>query len=148
MKLSLKTGTWPGSHAYLGEHFSTHHELGLSGKVVGSLVKNILEVIRNGGMETQHPGKVSSWFHRWDSRAEQHDHAEHHEDVPQGDEDSKVSEAQQEFPDVVTCAGLPRLFPKALRVLLFPTKRSRQCPLSMGHRGLSPLTPSSEGHEH
>ena len=31
-----------------------------------------------------------------------HDHAEHHEDIPQGDEDSKVSEAQQELPDVVT----------------------------------------------
>ena len=61
-----------------------------------------------------------------------HDHAEHHEDIPQGDEDSKVSEAQQELPDVVTCAGLPRLLPKALRVLLFPTKRSRQPPCSIG----------------
>ena len=32
----------------------------------------------------------------------------------------------------LTCAGLPRLLPKALRVLLFPTKRSRQRPLSIG----------------
>jgi hypothetical protein len=32
-----------------------------------------------------------------------HDHAEHHEDIPQSDEDSEVPEAQQELPDVVTC---------------------------------------------
>lgn len=30
-----------------------------------------------------------------------HDHAEHDEDVPQGDEDPKVSQAEQELSDVV-----------------------------------------------
>lgn len=35
-------------------------------------------------------------------RPDLHDHAEHHEDIPQGDEDPEVSEAQQELPDVVT----------------------------------------------
>lgn len=35
-------------------------------------------------------------------RLDLHDHAEHHENVPQRNEDSKVSEAQQELPDVVT----------------------------------------------
>lgn len=35
-------------------------------------------------------------------RLDSHDHAEHHEDIPQGDEDPEVSEAQQELPDVVT----------------------------------------------
>lgn len=64
--------------------------------------------------------KLCSWFHIWSSGAKEHNHAEHHEDIPQGDEDSKVSEAQQELPDVVTCARFSRLLPKALRVLLFP----------------------------
>lgn len=103
----------------LSNIFSTHHKLGLSGKVSRFLVRNILEVVRNGGRETQ---KVWSRFCIWSSGTKQHDHAEHHEDIPQGDEDSKVSEAQQELPDVVTCAGLPRLLPKALRVLLFQLK--------------------------
>lgn len=36
----------------LANIFSTHHELGLSGKVTRFLVRNILEVVRNGGRET------------------------------------------------------------------------------------------------
>lgn len=31
-----------------------------------------------------------------------HNHAEHHEDIPQGNEDAKISEAQQELSDIVT----------------------------------------------
>lgn len=33
------------------------HKLGLSGKISGFLVKNILKVIRNGGMQTWHLGR-------------------------------------------------------------------------------------------
>lgn len=36
----------------LANIFSTHHKLGLSGKVTRFLVRNILEVVRNGGTET------------------------------------------------------------------------------------------------
>lgn len=51
---------WLGNLVPLGKYFPTHHELGLSGKVTGFPVKNILEVIRNGGMETQHLGRCVS----------------------------------------------------------------------------------------
>lgn len=77
----------------LANIFSTHHELGLSGKVTGFPGKNILEVVRNAGEETQLLDDCS-WFRIWGSGAKKHDHAEHHEDVPEGDEDSEVSEAQ------------------------------------------------------
>lgn len=119
VKISLKRKQRCGweTVCILANIFSTHHKLGLSGKVTRFPVRNILEVVRNGGRETQ---KECSRFCVWSSGTKQHDHAEHHENVPQRDEDSKVSEAQQELPDVVTCAGLPRLLPKALRVLLFP----------------------------
>lgn len=121
VKISLKRKQRCGweTVCILANIFSTHHKLGLSGKVTRFPVRNILEVVRNGGRETQ---KECSRFCVWSSGTKQHDHAEHHENVPQRDEDSKVSEAQQELPDVVTCAGLPRLLPKALRVLLFQLK--------------------------
>lgn len=31
-----------------------------------------------------------------------HNHAEHHEDIPQGNEDSEIPKAQQELSDIVT----------------------------------------------
>lgn len=39
------------------------------------------------------------------SGAEENNHAKHHEDVPQRDEDAEVPEAQQKLPNVVACAG-------------------------------------------
>lgn len=47
-------------------------------------------------------GRVGSWVRGRGSGAEQQDHAEHHEDIPQRDEDAEVAQAQQELPDVVT----------------------------------------------
>lgn len=35
-------------------------------------------------------------------RLDLHDHAEHHEDIPQGNEDPEVPEAEEELSDVVT----------------------------------------------
>lgn len=32
-----------------------------------------------------------------------HDHAKHHEDVPESDKDPEVSQAEKELSDVVTC---------------------------------------------
>ena len=52
----------------LSNIFSTHHKLGLSGKVSRFLVRNILEVVRNGGRETQ---KVCSRFCIWSSGTKQ-----------------------------------------------------------------------------
>ena len=53
-KTSLKRKQWCGWDimCILANIFSTHHELGLSGKVTRFLVRNILEVVRNGGRET------------------------------------------------------------------------------------------------
>lgn len=95
VKISLKRKQWRGweTVSILANIFSTHHELGLSGKVTGFPGKNILEVVRNAGEETQLLDDCS-WFRIWGSGAKKHDHAEHHEDVPEGDEDSEVSEAQ------------------------------------------------------
>lgn len=43
---------------------------------------------------------ITKW---WDAaQGYLHNHAEHHEDIPQGDEDSKIPETQQELSDVVT----------------------------------------------
>ena len=52
----------------LANIFSTHHKLGLSGKVSRFLVRNILEVVRNGARETQ---KVCSRFCIWSSGTKQ-----------------------------------------------------------------------------
>lgn len=56
---------WPGNRAHLGEHFfPPTTSLGFLGRSLVCWSNNILEVIRNGGRETQHlercvPGLVS-----------------------------------------------------------------------------------------
>ena len=54
VKISLKRKQWRGWETVLilANIFSTHHKLGLSGKVTGFLGRNILEVVRNGGRDT------------------------------------------------------------------------------------------------
>lgn len=42
---------WLGNHVHLGKYFPTHKELGFSGKFTSFLVKNILEVISNRGLD-------------------------------------------------------------------------------------------------
>lgn len=41
---------------------------------------------------------------KWEDAAQgySHNHAEHHEDIPQGNEDSEIPETQQELSDIVT----------------------------------------------
>lgn len=77
---------------HLGEYFPTHKELGFSGKVTSFLVKNILEVIGNRGLEIWLSEPMCSGFHIWGSRANRilSDSCK----FPQGDEDSKVPKAQ------------------------------------------------------
>lgn len=83
-----------------------------------------------------------------------HDHAEHHENVPQRDEDSKVSEAQQELPDVChlgsqkafSQAGLTLLFSALQCASVAPTRPTPPAPVSQQQHGLSfgpPLFPST-----
>lgn len=64
-------------------------ELESSGKVPGFPVRNILEIHQKQkrSLDSQ---PVSSGF----SGAEQYNHAEHHEHIPQGDEDPEVPQAQ------------------------------------------------------
>ena len=70
VKISLKRKQWCGWETVyiLANIFSTHHKLGLSGKVTRFPVRNILEVVRNGGRETQ---KVCSRFCIWSSGTKQ-----------------------------------------------------------------------------
>lgn len=49
---------------------------------------------------------VNIWLSitKWEDATQgySHNHAEHHEDIPQGNEDSKIPETQQELSDIVT----------------------------------------------
>lgn len=85
--------TWPGNRAHLGEQFfPPTTSLGFLGKSPVFRSNTFLKLSgTEGGVAS---GKVCSWLHIWSSGAKQHDHAEHHEDVPQGDDDPEVPEAQ------------------------------------------------------
>lgn len=84
----------------LGEHFfPPTTNLGFLGR---SLVFRSKPFLKSSGTEEGRLGiwEGGSWsliprkVCVWGSGAKEHDHAEHHEDIPQGDEDPEVSEAQ------------------------------------------------------
>lgn len=47
---------------------------------------------------------------------EQHNHTKHHENVPQGDKNPEVAQAEQKLPDIVPCSRLCGIIAKSLGV--------------------------------